>query len=67
MLIELSFTAWSSDVKHVYTFSGDTETETVYPDEMVQDGETYRIEWGNVPDELKNELREMRDWEFVAE
>lgn len=56
-----------SDVRHAYTFIGDTEQRTLHPKSMEQGGEHYRIGWDDVPDEIESELDEMGSWEFVKE
>ncbi|KZX46349.1 hypothetical protein [Haloarcula sp. K1] len=67
MHAQISLTTWCSDTRHIFTFIGDTERGTIYPKEMNQGGEHYRIGWDDVPNEVESELDEMGDWEFIEE
>lgn len=67
MHAQIILTTQYSGVRHSYTFVGDTEQKTLFPQSMEQGGEYYRIGWDDVPDEIESELDEMGDWEFVEE
>ena len=67
MHARLSLTTRYSDTRHTYTFIGDTDRATVYPKEMNQGGEHYRIGWDDVPEEIQAELKEATGWVFVEE
>ena len=67
MHARLSLSTRFSDTRHTFTFFGDTERNTVYPKEMDQGGEHYRIGWDDVPEEIARELKSATGWKFVEE
>lgn len=65
MLVKITFTTRMSDTLHRFRFKGDTELGELWPEEMVQGGESYRLRWDMVPDHVREDLEDVVDLELV--
>jgi len=67
MQVELSLTTKMSGTTHVFTFVGHTTTGQLWPDEMVQGGESYNLTWDDVPDHVREDVEDVVNLELVEE
>jgi len=65
MNVSVTFSTRMSDTLHEFQFEGDTDLGEMWPEEMVQGGESYGLTWDGVPDHVREDLEDVIELELV--